>query len=41
MENKVKKSSIMILILIIAICMARLTYVFAFEKEGFHSDEVW
>lgn len=41
MKNKVKISTIVALILIIALSLARITYVFAFEKHGIHSDEIW
>lgn len=41
MEAKLKKSTIIVLILIIALSLARITYVFAFEKHGIHSDEIW
>lgn len=41
MKAKLKTSTIIILILIIILSLARITYVFAFEKHGVHSDEIW
>ena len=41
MEKKVSKIPIFVLAIITAIGLIRITYVFAFEKTGFHSDEIW
>lgn len=41
MRTKLKISTIAILILIITLSLTRITYVFAFEKHGIHSDEIW
>ena len=44
MSDKTNKSKIIIIsliVLIIILTFVRITYIFAFEKDSFHSDEIW
>ena len=41
MRSNKKASSIIIFILITVVALGRIIYIFAFEKSGMHSDEIW